>query len=550
MQIEQDHSSPASGRGSKKGGGGMAKKSIFFLIFFSTAVLASPPKFTAVVENNQISADDDISVTFEYTGKPAGNPDFSALAVDFDILDQSTSQNTTIINGAMSSKTSWHLTLSPKRNQKNYRIPPVVYQGISSNSINLEVTGTRKNDHDITISAQVDRPVVYVNGETVLTIKIETFAELHQGNLENPTIDNAIIEQLGSDEVDAEVVNGRRQIKIIKRFAIFPSKVGQLIIPSLRFDGVAATKSNEWPGWFAKKIRLTARTNEIPILVNHPPAEFPKTQSFLPLKNLVVIESFDDAESKFEIGKAVVRKFELRALGNHASILPDVLAPNVGEGLNIYADEGEKSSSPSADGMMAVKKFSHTFVPTKAGRYEVPATTIYWWDVVNDRLQTAVIRPLVIDVASGSMAKPSPPQTAKGEPVKPEVSAKKYNFMPIFLGVLALSLLSASVLFFIRVLKKPQDALTSIKKQLVRAVRKNDISGMLEGLRLFKTWCGKNHELDLGSSVKAQILELEKIQFGGEKAAGISRDSAAKILSLIKIDRKKPSHKIAGLYPD
>ena len=69
----------------------------------------------AWVDRTQIGEGETVQLTLEVQGQVRGRPDTTPLGQDFEILGISTGSRVNIVNGRTDTRTSWVLTLTPRR---------------------------------------------------------------------------------------------------------------------------------------------------------------------------------------------------------------------------------------------------------------------------------------------------------------------------------------------------------------------------------------------------------------------------------------------------
>ena len=94
----------------------MVKQFLFFL-FFSLFISSSwAVTFESSVDRSQIGEGESLVLTVRYNSNTlTGNPDFSPLKQQFDIINQQRKSSFQFINGQSESWTVWTLALIPKR---------------------------------------------------------------------------------------------------------------------------------------------------------------------------------------------------------------------------------------------------------------------------------------------------------------------------------------------------------------------------------------------------------------------------------------------------
>lgn len=540
-------------------------RTIYFFMFMglSFALLsATNGSFKAYVDDNAIEKGDSIKLSLEVNGRASGEPELTELRKSFDIVSRANSSETSIINGVSTQKTKLILELSPKSDEKNLRIPPIKWGDYESDAIAItqnEVSATSAAERGLSLVASVNRQKLYVGAELVLNLELKTSRPLRSGNLAKPELADAIVESLS--ERDEEVVEGGIHYQVFRRsYAIFPSKTGELTIPSIRFDGLVADESSR--GWFSSGRRMSARSQDLKVAVLPIPEAFPRDKPFLALRNLVLVESFDEADPKFEINKATTRRFEIKALSALSSSLPLLDPPNLA-GLKVYSEPGLSANKNTEDGMEASVKFSHVYMPIAPGKFHVPAQTIYWWDIDEDKLKTTEMR--AFDFEVGGQAVAEAPSLPREEELLPNTESPKVSredqpersdwwiYVAAALGLLWLMTLG---LWFWQAraargkMTEPvrDTTLEESFKDLVKAAKTADASLLYQELSAFSKQASLN--ADLRTVIEGLRAELEEVLYNPslkDKCEERGREIAQRVAA-IKIDSSKNGG-LSKLYP-
>ena len=170
------------------------------------------------------------------------NPDLSPLQQDFDLLSQSTSSQTSIINGARSATISWMITLAPNAMGK-LDIPAISAGTESSNPLSLDVVdaatlpaGTTASQ-DIAVEVLVDDKPHYVHGEIPVTVRITDGTGLTDASLQVPSSSDFTLKQAGNDEISQSQKDGRRVTIMQRHYLLTPLKSGELTLPAVVLQG-------------------------------------------------------------------------------------------------------------------------------------------------------------------------------------------------------------------------------------------------------------------------------------------------------------------------
>jgi hypothetical protein len=168
---------------------------------------------TASVDKNPVLVGEYFTLTIEATGKVSGEtPDTSELARLFSIGPMSTSSRTSIINGSISSSTSWQMQVLARR-AGEFTIPAFTVAGATSDPITLKVierdnNATEQNDVFVKMTLQ-DGPL-YVQQAALVSVKLYVGKELLDGQLTAPEMPDTQFTLLGKQKEEYEIVDGRR----------------------------------------------------------------------------------------------------------------------------------------------------------------------------------------------------------------------------------------------------------------------------------------------------------------------------------------------------
>lgn len=533
------------------------------LIFASSSVLCDTP-FKAYVDRNEISQGQSLRLTIEYNGDTEENPDLAPLEEHFTILSRQKGQQSTFMNGDFKQTTSWILDLLPIK-QGPVTIPAITMGSYSTAPI--EITQSKGSSHGnvpegVTLKVTTDRDRVYVNAQLILNIEIKTDLPLQNGTFNQPDIEDAIVEPL-VDDGQSDVIENGMKVRVFRRsYAVFPSKAGELKIPAIAFEGITIGKRERggWPGFFSTGSRVNARSDEIRIKVMDVPKSYPKGQPFLPMKNLVVIESMDE-KARFEVNQATARRFEVKADGTLTTFLPVIKEP-VTEDLQVYSEGSSKKQTPDENGIESSSKVTHVYMPTSSGKMVIPAQTIYWWDTEQDKLRTAMIRELSIDVtgvkAKSSDKKNIVPPEKELEP-KPKLEPERGDVLKWALP--ALLLLSILIVLGTWLRKKTgaipegsskKEALKRMIKEIASSCDRGDERLCYRQLRDLLAWQEQHQLVTVSDELIQKLGELECQLY--RRDGFRSKDDPAllgqikKIVLNIKIKKVSPL-KLPSIYP-
>jgi hypothetical protein len=374
------------------GGGGWLFSIACLLLFMALVVpVSAQASVSAHVDRDTINEGDTFTLNLTVSGSNDSQPDLSVLHKDFDVIGTGQRSEIQIINGSIESHHAWSITLSPHHTGKLV-IPAISVGNESSAALAVTVlpatasinNGADKGDVFIEVNTKPDH--VYVQAQLLYTVRLYYAVPLRQGTLSEPSLDNAIVQKLGSDSNFETQRNGRRYQVIERRYAIFPQQTGDPFFD--RFNPAT------------RHVRL--RSRQLDIQVAKQPANF-QGSNWLPAQDIQLEQKWSPAQPQFRVGEPVTRTVIIRAKGLSASQLPDLPLPNQ-TGLKLYPDQAQTSSTPSGDTLVSKREQKIAMIPTQTGDLTLPAIQLNWWDTQSKRQRTALLPAQTIHVLPGLAA--------------------------------------------------------------------------------------------------------------------------------------------------
>ena len=306
-----------------------------------------------------------------------------ALAADFEILQRSSSVSTEIINGRREQTRTLVLEITPRR-EGRVVIAPFEVDGERSEALAVDVRPELQlgaGDEIVLFEAEVDRSQVYVQGQVLLTLRIQQAVNLESRGITELQVDGAFVKSLGQSSFQ-RTANGRPWLVHEIRYALFPESSGELRIPPQTFSGRLASGRRSLFDTRSSG-RLIRRTSEaLTIQVKPRPASF-TAPVWLPATALEVDEQWSDTGSEIRVGDSITRSVTVTGTGLQGAQLPPVRmqAP---DGLRIYPDQPIINDVEGAAGLTGVRTDSLALVAVRPGDYALPPVTIRWWDTAAD----------------------------------------------------------------------------------------------------------------------------------------------------------------------
>lgn len=398
----------------------------FSVLAYLAVLIICPTAHSAVeatVDRQQVVLGDTLRLTISATedDEDLGNADLSPLQSDFDILQRSTRSSTSIINGKRSHNRELVLEITP-RNTGNLRIPPLRVGARSTDPIEVIVEEAPQVDpggETVLFQAELDRESVYVQGQLVLTLRLEQAINLDNRSISELQLPDAFVLPLEQKSFQ-RTMNGRPWLVHEVRYAIFPEQSGTLQIPAQTFTARESTPRRSLFDTGGRGRLVHRETPAINVEVLPRPDNYPAGATWLPARELVLQETWSSDPGKLRVGESVTRTVQLRGEGLQGAQLPPVILPQV-EGLKYYPDQPSINDEEVASGLLGSRRDSTAILPTGPGQLEIPELRIPWWDIDSGELRFAILPARTLTIAAAEnldrYTAPATPQSTQSAPV-------------------------------------------------------------------------------------------------------------------------------------
>jgi hypothetical protein len=373
------------------------------------------------VDREQIALGDTLRLVIAATGdEDLDGLDLRTLLADFEILQRSMSSSTSIINGQTTRTRQLSLDLTPRR-EGTLEIPAFRAGAETTRPIAIAVgppPTLSDADQEVLFTAEVDRSEVYVQGQLLLTLRIQQAINLDSRSVSELQLDGAFVKALEQNSFQ-RTVNGRPWLVHEVRYAIFPEQSGTLVIPAQVFSARESSGRRSVFDIGGGGRQLQRSTEPLAITVRPRPADFPAAAVWLPARNLTLEEDWSTPPDQLQAGESATRTLRLRGEGVHGAQLPPVefTAP---DGLRYYPDQPLVDDREDANGAVGLRRDSAALVASRAGSWTLPEVRIPWWDTETDSLRYATLPARTLDIAAAAggtlaqdpIAVPTPSSTA------------------------------------------------------------------------------------------------------------------------------------------
>lgn len=378
-----------------------------FMLFFTHTAFAI---VNVKIEPNEPSVNDEFRVIFTYKGQDTNIvPDFSLLDHDFRIIGTGKSTSVSVINGHMTSKLEWIVTLQPKRAGR-FLIPSFAFGKDKNETQHITILEGSQKVHpkagaDIFMQTTLDKKESYVQSQLIYTIKLFYARQLASGNFTAPKVNNALILQMGDTQQYKTKIKGRTYQVVEQRYAVFPEKSGKLSISAPLFQGIMQRDNfsdiNQLLMNVHKPVKITAAdaTATIkPIPSNYPAA------TWLPATKLSLSEESQGFE-KPKIGEPITRIIKIRAIGLTAEQLPTLNFEKI-KGTNVYPQKPLSRNHISHNRVIGEKTIRVVYIPDNASEVTIPKLSLPWWNLKKNQLSYATLKSKHLKVEGVPRPKP------------------------------------------------------------------------------------------------------------------------------------------------
>lgn len=390
-----------SGETMKPIGNSLAGVIVLLLALFAGSASAA---VTASLDRNRVTLGDSFRLTITATdNEDIDDRDLAPLMTDFEIMQRSTSSNTSIINGRMSQSRQMVVDLAPLR-EGDLVIPPLQFGSSTTPAMTVVVSpasDTHTDGDTVVFEAEVDRNSVYVQGQVILTLRIQQAVNLEEPAVSPLKLDNAFVKPLEQHSFQ-RTINGQPWLVNEVRYAIFPEQSGTLEIPAQVFAGRINQGRRGFFGHGGGGQLVRRSSQPITLTVLPKPDSFGPTD-WLPARQLALKETWSVPPEQLRVGESATRTITIEGEGLQGAQLPPVLFSPI-DGLKYYPDQPQISEQETANGLQGIRQDSAAVVPTRAGSYVIPEIRIPWWDTQNEKLQFAILPERKITVAAADPA--------------------------------------------------------------------------------------------------------------------------------------------------
>ena len=396
----------------------------------------------ALVEREDIYANETIRLVIESTVPSGGDPDVSVLTREFNVTAGNTSTRTKIINGTQFSLTRWSYLLSPKKTGE-LTIPAILVRGELTVPIFIQVSDLpeeikKQNAEHATIELSVvgDELEPYVQQQIILSVKMLYDDTVTSGEASPIDVENAVVERFRDEQNSTEERDGRLYHVFEQRFVLSAEVSGELTISPLVFSGTLSTSeglNRKFESSFEERVRrmlegtplendpffmqenfnldrgntgrpFAVESNSLTLNVKPRPTSIESTH-WLPAEKVELVDSWAEQLPDIRAGQPVQRSITIRTRGLVASQIPE-LSLETPTGARMYVEPRSARTPTDSRSINGEREHLITYIADAAGELVVPAVAIDWWDVKLDRAAIAELEAIDLNVLAAPSSVP------------------------------------------------------------------------------------------------------------------------------------------------
>ena len=369
------------------------------------------------LDRKQIDANQSVILVFSADTATGGDPDFSPLKKNFDIVNQGSSSQLTMANGSVTRSYRWSLTIIPKKTGK-LTIPAISFGADSSPVTVLQVNPAKQQisgqaSGEVFLEVEVTPEDPYVQAQVSYIVRVFHKVGISQASLSPPSANNVVIEQLHKDR-EYRTRHGNQNYDVFeRRYTLFPENSGKVVIPPIQLDAQVLTGQTTG-GLFSRNVTHSQRFVSKAVELNVKP--IPKSftgKHWLPASSVQFTQTWSEDPAKTVVGEPITQTLVLQVEGLMKSQLP-VLSKLFKDKMDItdiktYPDQPKLTQAATVSGVTSRREEKIAMIPGKSGAFKLPSVEIPWWNVETDRMEIARIDAVALQAkGSGKNAVNSP----------------------------------------------------------------------------------------------------------------------------------------------
>ncbi|MBL7013361.1 MAG: protein BatD [Candidatus Marinimicrobia bacterium] len=366
------------------------------LLAFSSGILLWGQTINATVDATRISMGETVTFKIETVDSDEmPTVDISPILSQFHLVSGPGQQtNIQWVNGRMTSSRVLSWTFTPKKSgilmipKLSVTLGKKTYQ---TTSVKIQVAkGADGEEANIFIRAELDKESAYMGEQITVTYKLYRSANFSPSPYTLPTFTgfwSEVVYTPRSLKFRNVTLKGKSfQAADLYKVALFPTKTGQLTIPSLTVKGQMEKKTNRrarrspvfdpfFDSFFTETVTKQVRSPEKQINIKSYPAM--KPYDFSGAVGSFKLSSTVDADS-VNVNEGFTYTVRLKGTGNMGQFsLPDIQFP---ETVEAFPPKEKFKKDPFRDALTGTMTWEYILIPRKAGSLFIPRVSMSFFD--------------------------------------------------------------------------------------------------------------------------------------------------------------------------
>lgn len=333
------------------------------------------------------------TVTFTYTLVTEKEGTFTLPAATIEVGGNKYSSNTASVK-----------VLPPDKTQSTNSRSRRDSRDSGSSSVNIA-------DDELFMRAILSKTTVYEQEALLLTFKAYTLVNLSSLNTPNIDIKDCVLQSVDlpqNKSADIEHYNGRNYaVYTWQQFVLFPQKSGEIVIPSIEFDAVAAMETrmqganNPFDLFFnggSRYIDVKKKLRTVPLKLNVNALPSGKPVGFSGGVGRFNVKS-SLSTNELKANEAVTLRLVISGVGNMKLIkTPEIEFP---ESFELYDPKIENRFKLTSSGFQGEKIIEYLAIPRHAGEFIIPSLKFSYFDTESKEYKTIDTESYTLKVAKG-----------------------------------------------------------------------------------------------------------------------------------------------------
>ena len=388
---------------------------LLLLLLVGSVSVGHAASLTSTVNRNTMSTNETVTLTVVSDQQV----DASALVLDelrqdFEILNIAPRNSTSIatVNGKTTrvASTQWTLSLAAKR-AGELRIPVFTVNQSRSRAITIKALAPQdySANHSapaspLIASGLAEKVSIYPGEQLIYSIELSAARSVRDLSGSALEIDGASVELIEQPQFQ-RIENGLARTVVILKYAIFAEASGTLTIPAITFTGLVGAQRSLFGNQGQKVI---GRTQPLSINVKAKPVSN-NSAPWFPASDVSMSSSWSSDPNELRTGAPITRSITINAQGQLAdAIAPLNQAPLSAASIKSYKDKPQLNSNKTNTGFNSTRIESEAIVVNEAGKVELPAIDVHWFNVNTQTWQQATLAAETLTVSGQAVASTSP----------------------------------------------------------------------------------------------------------------------------------------------